>query len=455
MLRTNMEEGVVGTVTSDVQPAPLGSESFSPLKSWLSVGILLIFSLFSILDRQVIALLVEPIKADLGLTDTQLGLLQGLAFALFYSIAGIPIGWAVDRFPRKLIIYLGITFWSLSAAACGLASNFWHMFAGRTSVGVGEATLTPVAVSLISDLYPPNRVATPFGVYSAGFYVGSGVALGIGGWIISLFAGRAHVSFPIVGDIASWQAVFLVTGLPGVLVAFLAFALHDPDPKRLRPKAARAAQGGGNLLAFFKMRKWVVLHSFSGFALATFVSYAIGAWTPAFLSRQFGATPGDIGWTFGLVIAFSGAIGAFGGGVLLDRLYRGGWKDAYFAAPGYAAFVAVFFLSGAFFMPTIPSVLAMLGIGMSIIGVTAPASYSTWRKISMPSVRGQLSAAAVLCMGLFGAGFGPLSVALVTDYVVQDEARIGLSLSIVLGVAVPLMGLIFLTGRRHIAAIPD
>ncbi|MGE0776076.1 MAG: MFS transporter, partial [Sphingomonadaceae bacterium] len=201
MQSADADEGMIGTIggaqSSDVDESP----GYSPLKAWCSVGILLIFSLFSILDRQVIALLVEPIKADLQLSDTQLGLLQGLAFALFYSLAGIPIGWAVDRFPRRIIIYLGITFWSLSTAACGLATNFWQLFAGRTSVGIGEATLTPVAVSLISDLYPPNRVATPFGVYSAGFYLGSGVALGIGGWVISLFAGQTHIVFPVVGSV--------------------------------------------------------------------------------------------------------------------------------------------------------------------------------------------------------------------------------------------------------------
>jgi MFS family permease len=429
-------------------------EVFSPLKGWIAVCILLIFSLFSILDRQVIALLVEPMKADLQLTDTELGLLQGLAFAIFYSLAGIPIGWAVDKFPRKIILYLGITFWSLSAAACGLASNFWQLFAGRTSVGVGEATMTPAAVSLISDLFPPHKVSTPFGVYSAGFYVGSGVALGIGGWIISLFAGAATVHFPIIGDVASWQAVFLVTGLPGVLVAFLAFAIHDPASAKADFGKA-SGKPHGNLFAFIKLRRRIILHSFCGFSMATFTSYVIGAWTPAFMSREFGMAPAQIGWTFGLVIALAGAVGSFGGGIVLDRLYRNGLKDAYFVVPGFAALVGVFFLSGAYFMPSPTAVLVMLGIGMTILGCTAPASYSTWRKISIPSVRGQVSAAAVLCMGLFGAGFGPLSVALVTDYVVRDEARIGLSLSIVLAVVVPTMSLLFLTGRSAMRALPD
>ena len=454
MQSADADEGMIGTIggaqSSDVDESP----GYSPLKAWCSVGILLIFSLFSILYRQVIALLVEPIKADLQLSDTQLGLLQGLAFALFYSLAGIPIGWAVDRFPRRIIIYLGITFWSLSTAACGLATNFWQLFAGRTSVGIGEATLTPVAVSLISDRYPPNRVATPFGVYSAGFYLGSGVALGIGGWVISLFAGQTHIVFPVIGSVASWQAVFLVIGLPGVLVAFLARLLHDPHP--VRPRRAKAPEGDmGNLFTFFRIRRRVVTHAFAAFSLATFLSYAIGAWTPAFLSREFGVSPGRIGWTFGLVLAFSGAVGSFGGGLILDRIYRAGWKDAYFMVPGYAAIVASFFLAGAYFMPSVTMVLVTLGIGMSIMSVTAPASYSTWRKISVPEVRGQLSAAAVLCMGLFGAGFGPLAVALVTNYVVGDEARLGLSLSIVLGTAAPLMGLVFLTGRRSLSAIPD
>lgn len=454
-----MPGGVVQSCESEAAAWGIGGvgiDSYSPVRAWASVAILLIFSLFSILDRQIIALLVEPMKADLHLSDTQVGLLQGIAFALFYSLAGLPIGWAVDRFPRKVVIYLGITLWSLSAACCGLAHNFWQIFLGRTTVGVGEATLTPVAVSLIGDLFPPDRVATPYGVYSAGFYLGSGVALGVGGLVVSLFAGQAAVILPIVGDVAPWQAVFLVTGLPGVVVAFLAFLIHDPRPARWRSVQA-ATPGGqeGEIRHYVRTRGRVTFHSFLGFAMANFVTYAVSAWTPAFLQRQFALPPATIGWTLGLSTACSGAIGAFFGGMLIDRVFRAGQTDAYFLVPSLCGLLALPFLAGAYFMPSPILVLISLALGMSMFGIIAAASYATWGHIAPPCVRGRVSAAAVLTMALIGTGLGPVAVALVTDLLLQDEKKLGLSLAIVTGVALPLMSLLLLSGRSALRAVSE
>ncbi|WP_082594785.1 spinster family MFS transporter [Sphingomonas sp. Root710] len=427
---------------------------YRPVAAWCSVGILLVFSLFSFLDRQIIALLVDPIKADLGLTDTQLGLLQGLAFALLYAVAGLPIGWAVDRYPRRIILFAGITIWSLASASCGLARNFWQMFASRTFVGVGEASMGPTAVSLISDLFPRDRVATPLGVYSAGFYIGGGVALTVGGWVVSLFAGQATVDFPVFGQLAPWQAVLIATGLPGLLVGLLAFLIYEPRPAD-HLRRVRAQPDAAKLSAFLRERWRIVTIAYGGFGIAAFVSYAITAWTPTYFIRVFKWTATDVGWTYGLIVGLSGAFGAFAGGVLMDRLYRRGRTDAYFLVAGIASLIATPLFAGAYFVPSPVVALAMLSGGLVMFGATSAGSYSTWQKIAPRAVRGRVTATYILIGAILGSGFGPLSTALVTDYVMRDPLAVGTSIALISGLSFPLMALLFFSGLRLMRELPE
>ena len=402
----------------------------------------MVMALVSMLDRQTIYLMVDPIKADLHLSDTEISLLQGLAFTIFYSIAALPLGWAVDRYPRRIICYIGVTIWSLGAAACGLASNFWQLFAARISVGAGEATLNPASVSLISDLFPREKVGSAMGVYGSAISIGSGVALVVGGLIVSLFSGADRLTFPIIGEVAAWQAVFLVTGLPGVVVALLAFLLTDPQP----PGAPTSKADVGlrpYLTSHWKLVTLVLL----GFSFSSFTFYAVGAWTPAFLSRTFALKAGQIGLFWGLIVGLSGATGAMLGGFLIDRFYRAGVHDASIAVPAYSALVAWAFLSLAYQMPTPILVLAELGIGMLLIGIVAAGSLAVWQRISPPQVRGRLAAIFGLVATGSGATLGPTVPALVTDHVFANEAMVGWSLSIVMAVVLPLLSLSLLGAR--------
>lgn len=435
------------TPPPSVVEADVGATGPSPGRAWLTVVLLMLFSIVSMLDRQIVWLLVTPIKAELHLSDTQIGLLQGFAFALFYSLAGLPIGWAVDRYPRRIIIYLGMTFWSLSTVFCGLAQGFTQLFVGRMAVGVGEATMSPVAVSLIGDLFPPHRAGKPMGVYSASYSLGTGLALGVGGVIVGLFAGQAAVHLPVVGDVVPWKAVFIVIGAPGIIIAFLAMALHDPRPGMRR--ADPAQPGGGPVRDYLRRRKAVTLYAFGVFTLATFVNYAISAWTPTFLARTFYLKVQDIGWLLGVMSATSGAISALGGGLVLDRVYRAGHADACLLVLGIAALIAAPMLCGAYFLSSPIAVVAMLTIGLTIIGVAAPASFATWRLIAPPALRGRITAAFVLVAGLVGGG-APVAVAIITDHVFHDELRVGAALASVLAVVVPLMTLLCQAGRRSL-----
>ncbi|PQM26012.1 MFS transporter [Sphingopyxis lindanitolerans] len=423
-----------------------GEFEFRPFRAWSSVAILLIFSLLSILDRQIISLQVDPIRRSLGLSDTELGLLQGFAFALLYALAGLPLGWAIDRYPRKILLHAGITLWSLSAAATGVARSFWQMFAARTSVGIGEAVLAPAALSLISDLFPKERVATPLGIYSAGFYLGSGAALAIGAYVVSHFSGMDRIVLPFAGQVERWQAVFIVTGLPGVIIALLAYLLFDPrNPGASTAKAATQV----GFLSFVRANRTILAISFCGFGLSSFVAYAIGAWAPTYYMRVHGMEAADIGPRYGFILALA-APGAIAGGILTDSLFRRGEKGSNYVVAGLGTVAATPFLILAFNASTAINSMTLLGIGMLCYGFTAPGPYSTFNRLAPPELRGRLMACFVLFHAFVGAGLAPVVVGLVTDAVFGDDMAVGRSLTIVLGVALPLMAaLLYMAWRSE------
>ena len=200
----------------------------NPAYAWYVVCILTIAYMFSFLDRQILALLVEPIRADLNISDTQMSLLQGLAFGIFYTLLGIPIGRLADRRSRRSIIAIGISIWCVMTAACGLAKNFGQLFLARVGIGIGEATLNPSAYSLISDYFPREKRARPMSFYNMGVSLGAGTAMVLGGQIISWVFSQPQPVLPLVGTLFHWQVVFIMVGLPGLLIAFLMVTVREP-----------------------------------------------------------------------------------------------------------------------------------------------------------------------------------------------------------------------------------
>ncbi|MBB6125330.1 spinster family MFS transporter [Sphingobium subterraneum] len=434
-------------------PAALEEMEYKPVRAWISIAILLIFSLFSFLDRQLIALMVDPIKADLGLNDTELGLLQGMAFALCYAVAGLPIGWAVDRYPRRIILFAGLAIWSASAAACGLARSFWQLFFFRTLVGAGEATLSPAAVSLISDLFPRDKIGAPLGVYSAGYYIGSGAALAIGGWLVVTFTAMGSISLPYLGVIAPWQATFMAAGAPGILVAFLAFAMYDPKDYRKISRQPET-QSVIALLRISMRGRWTATNfGFLAFGAATLANYAVAAWTPAYMMRVFGWQASDVGWIFGLVVVCSGASGALLGGMLLDRLFRAGRKDACYLLGAVVTALALPCLVTAYFVSSPTVLIVLLCMALSLLGMVTPCCWSTWQWVAPPSTRGQVTALFVLISALMGTGLGPVLVGAITDHVFGNELMVGYSIAAVAAITLPVMILAFLLGRPSLRAV--
>ncbi|HJL81007.1 MAG TPA: MFS transporter, partial [Gammaproteobacteria bacterium] len=200
-------------------------------RAWYAVIILTIAYIVSFLDRQILALVVQDVKTDLDLSDTQVSLLLGFAFALFYTTMGIPIGRLADKKSRRAIIATGITIWCLMTAACGLARNYTQLFLARVGVGVGEATLSPSGLSMISDYFPAEKRGKALGFFNMGVSVGSGIAFIGGGQIIAYVSDAPPIILPYIGEIFAWQALFLLVGLPGLIVAVLMRTVKEPSRK--------------------------------------------------------------------------------------------------------------------------------------------------------------------------------------------------------------------------------
>ncbi len=409
-----------------------GQARHSMAYAWYVVAVLMVAYVFSFIDRQILNLLVGPIRADLGISDTQMSLLMGFSFALFYTICGIPLGRLADSKSRRTIIAAGIFFWSLMTAACGTAKTYWQFFLYRMGVGVGEATLSPSAYSLIADYFPKESRATAISVYSMGIYIGSGLAFLLGGLVIQ-FAGQDDVTLPLVGATRPWQLIFFILGVAGILFTFAMYTVREPARQGLSGTTAGVPLA--TVLAYMKQnRRAVLCHNF-GFALMAFTAYGAAAWIPTFFIRHHGWTAAEIGMAYGTVIMTFGTVGIVAGGRLSDWLARRGHEDANMRVGLLAAVCGI--PSGIAF-PLVPDAnLAMAMVAVSTVFLSMPfgVAPAAVQEMMPNDMRGQASAVYLFIVNLIGLGVGPTAVALATDYVFKNDAAVGYSLLLVGSVA--------------------
>ena len=218
-------------MNSSINDQAVAVNNKSSVYAWYVVLLCMLAYIFSFIDRQILALMIEPIKADLNLSDTQFSLLHGLAFSLFYAFMGLPLAYLADRFSRPKIIAVGIIFWSIATALCGLSKNFIQLFFSRMGVGVGEAALSPAAYSMFSDMFSKDKLGRAVAVYSIGSFVGGGIAFLVGGYVIGLLKDLSLIEIPVFGAVKAWQMAFILVGLPGIFIGLL-FVLTVRDPKR-------------------------------------------------------------------------------------------------------------------------------------------------------------------------------------------------------------------------------
>jgi len=400
--------------------------------AWTSVAVLFVYSVFAMVDRQIMTMLVDPIRRDLGISDVEASLLLGLSFALFYTTVGVAMGWVADHVSRRALIGVSVALWGLASAACGLASNFTELFIARMLVGVGEAALGPAAYSMIADSFPRHRLSLAMSVFIMGGLVGGAIALLAGGFVISWSTTHASITLPLLGNLHSWRLVFFVTGVPGPLLALLVLLLREPA-RVGKPITDDGTPAG---LAPFLQANWRLLALLCvGFGAMSMIVNSTFAWTPTILGRSFGASPLDIGVVMSLLVLFAGLPGQLATGWWVDRRHECGDFSANLrlfplTLPFAAACGILALLSErlpVFGMAMIPYYF----FAMTFLGVAAAAL----QMITPSELRGRVSGLFIMIITLIGFGLGPTLVAAISTALDPAGLAIGKALAVVIGAA--------------------
>ena len=397
---------------------------------WTVLVMLTLVYTFNFIDRQILVILQEPIKADLGLSDAQLGLLTGFSFALVYVTAGIPIAWLADRANRRNIVAASLAFWSLMTAMSGLVQNYGQLLVARLGVGVGEAGGTPPAHSMISDYFPPSSRGTALSFYSMGIYIGVLFGFAAGGWIAENFG---------------WRNAFFVIGIPGILYAFaVLWVVKEPKRGHFDPAGAGApAQSSLSETMAGLRRRPTFWYLSVGCAFSAFVSYGNGNFMPSFLMRNHGLSLTEVGVILGLISGLSGATGTFLGGYMADRLATRDMRW-YLWIPilgGLSAMIPAYYTllgeNTTFIVAAmIPSqILSALYLGPCI---------ATCHNLVSPGMRAMASAILYFVLNLIGLGLGPLTVGILSDFYTEPFGDDNLRYAMASVLSIGFLGVYFL-----------
>ena len=418
-----------------------------PRYGWFVTAVLLLAFTFSFVDRQVLNLLVEPIQKDLGISDTQISFLQGMAFVITYVGMSVPIGRMVDRFNRVGIMIGGVLVWSATTVACGLSRTYIQLFGARLGVGAGEAALTPAAWSVLSDYFPRDRLARPIAVYLMGPYIGAGIAMIAGAEVLDWTREVDQVSMPLVGALSPWQFTFIAVGLPGIIIAALLMLVREPSRKGRSGDAAQAPPWR-DVMQYVWAHKRIYLALHIGIPFTVVMLYGLQGWIPTVMVRVYEWDLAQAGRVYGVIALLAGSAGVLTGPTLARFLEARGKEDfpirvSIIGAVGaalslmllpwqenaYAALACVF--AASFFVP-LP--LALITTAMQFV--------------TPNDMRGVVSGMYVVTNNVLGLALGPTLVALSTDYIFADPKAVANSLGLVSLVVGPLAVVFLMMGRR-------
>ena len=365
-----------------------------------ALGILVVVYTFNFIDRQILSILLQPVKDDLGLSDTAMGMLTGFAFAAFYATLGIPIARFADRSNRRNLVAWALGFWSLMTALSGLAQNFWHLLAARIGVGIGEAGCSPPAHSMIADYYPADQRATALGIYSLGIPFGIMFGLFAGGWINEFFG---------------WRAAFFIVGLPGILLALVVrFSLREPPRGMAEGRTDTSDQPGVSETLQYLWAKKSFRHMSFAAALSAFVGYGFITWAPSFLTRSFGMGTGEIGTWFGLILGIPGGIGIALGGYLADRF---GARDPKWFLWTTAVALLICVPLNILVFTSNNSTIALLAMILPVFlgNFYQATTFSQTQGISALRMRAVAAGILLFILNIIGLGLGPQFVGILSD----------------------------------------
>ena len=416
---------------------------------WYVVAVLILAYTFSYIDRTILTLMVGPIRTSLGISDIELSLLHGLAFAVFYTFLGIPIGQLVDRRKRTTIIAIGIIVWSVMTALCGLARTFTQMFLARIGVGVGEAALSPAAYSLLADWFEGKQLVRALSFYQGAIYMGGGLATMAGGALIALVPATTT---PLTGPLEPWQVVFILVGLPGILVGLLMLTLREPERRGVK---GTDHQSFGQVLAYMRTHGRAYGGLIVGLCFASLMWNGVAAWIPSHFIRQFGWTPVEVGLRYGAVLMVCGTSGILTGGWIAGRLRERGMRDANITICLISSLCALPVGVAAPLMPTATSSLVVFGMYLFAGAMPYGGAAAAFQEITPNRMRGQVSAIYLFWLNLAGIGLGPTLVATLAQTMFGGDLGISHAMAANVAVAAPLGALVIFFCRRSYCAALD
>ena len=380
---------------------------FSPAVRNYALGVLVVVYTFNFIDRQILSILLEPIKQDLGLSDSALGMLTGFAFALFYATLGIPIARFADRSNRRNLIAWALAIWSAMTAVSGLAQNFWHLLLARIGVGVGEAGCSPPAHSMLADYFPTENRATALGIYSLGIPFGILFGFIAGGWLNEFFG---------------WRVAFFIVGVPGLLLAILVrFTLREPPRGMAEGRVADEEQPTIVETFRFLWSNRSFRHMAVGGGLTAFVGYGVITWVPSFLIRSYGMSTGDVGTYLGLILGIPGGIGIALGGYLADRY---GARDTrwylWIVSVALIASTPLFF--GVYLSSTAFAGLMFLILPILLGNFYQATTFSQTQGLVSLRMRSVAAAVLLFILNMIGLGAGPQAVGILSDILTHPTA---------------------------------
>jgi len=389
--------------------------------SWYTVFILALVAMLAQIDRGVISLVVQPMKRDLGLSDTQVSLLIGFAFTFFYAVVGPPISRVSDRGVRKNVIAISLSVWSVGTALCGFAQSFWGFFLARAVVGGAESGSSPASLSMMADVVSRDKLPRAFAIYNSGVMGGMALSLVFGGLLLGLLADVPPIVLPGVGVIHNWHLVFMILGIPGLLVAAL-MMITVPEPVR----RGNIKPGGYPLREVFAF-VWAnrAMHGplLLGVLIMSIQSFGIAAWGPAFYERTYGWGPAVVGPLLGVTMLVSSLVGLFVGAKVCEVLGKR-HEDANVRVLFYAQIFSIPLVAVAPLMPNPWLALAFNAMGGVIAGMGGPAYNAALQLATPNAMRAQINALYLFTIAAVGGGMGPLLIALLTDFVAHSEAAL-------------------------------
>ena len=431
---------------------------FSDVYTRYVLGLLFVAYVFNFIDRQILAILLQPIKEELGASDTAMGLLTGFAFALFYTFAGIPIARLADRGVRRSIIATGLAVWSLFTAVSGVVRSFGQLAVARVGVGIGEAAFVPPAHSLISDYFPPARRATAMAVFSMGVHVGTAFGFLLGGWIAQSFG---------------WRRAFFAVGSPGLVLAVLVRwtirepprGRHDAQPSSASESGSSASESGSSASesgSSTDESAQTVLHllwqrrSFRHLALAaalhSFGGYAFAVWGPPFFVRVHGMPMRELGTWLGVILGLGGAAGSVGGGMLTDRFAALDLRRRLYL-PAIATLLQIPCIVAVLTAATAPLALLMLVPSAILSAVWFGPVFALTQALVRPHARATASAILIFVINLIGLGLGPLAIGALNDALTATHGPQAIRYSLLIIAATNLWAAAhFFAGARTVRA---